>query len=319
MSTMTRYLKIILLSLASSLAICFSMPTFAKDAVGVVIFGINSVNVVRNGKTLPLKKGESLYNGDTLSTGPKGRVFARFNDKSRISLRPSTEFKIEKFSLQQDGSSQVIRKKSRSAMSLIRGGFRAVTGLIGKTSPEAVSFKTPVATIGIRGTDLRARICQSDCAIGGKPLPAGLYVGVSDGAVDLFNDQGTLPLATGQFGYVPTPDVAPQPTPQIPLAILDPQAQEQRDVREQQQAENNPPPNSAGDSEFQGSREQTRRPVESDDSSGNSSNFSSGDNSDSDTSDPGTTQPPPGVGNPTDPGDGGTTPPTIPGGLTGAQ
>jgi hypothetical protein len=48
-------------------------------------------------------------------------------------------------------------------MQLVRGGFRAVTGLIAKSSPNAARVQTNTATIGIRGTDFDARICARDC------------------------------------------------------------------------------------------------------------------------------------------------------------
>ncbi|MEP6789927.1 MAG: FecR domain-containing protein, partial [Ramlibacter sp.] len=49
-------------------------------------------------------------------------------------------------------------------MQLVRGGFRAVTGLISKGSPNAAKVQTNTATIGIRGTDFDARVCARDCA-----------------------------------------------------------------------------------------------------------------------------------------------------------
>ena len=49
-------------------------------------------------------------------------------------------------------------------MSLLRGGFRAVTGSISKKLAGAFKISTKVATIGIRGTEFDARICEeNDC------------------------------------------------------------------------------------------------------------------------------------------------------------
>jgi hypothetical protein len=48
-------------------------------------------------------------------------------------------------------------------MQLLRGGFRAITGLISKGSPDAAKIQTATATIGIRGTDFDARICGPEC------------------------------------------------------------------------------------------------------------------------------------------------------------
>lgn len=46
---------------------------------------------------------------------------------------------------------------------LLRGGFRAITGLISKNSPDAARVVSRTATLGIRGTDFDARICTNDC------------------------------------------------------------------------------------------------------------------------------------------------------------
>jgi hypothetical protein len=46
----------------------------------------------------------------------------------------------------------------------LKGGVRALTGLIGKRNPQNVEVRTTTATIGIRGTSFDARICESDCA-----------------------------------------------------------------------------------------------------------------------------------------------------------
>jgi hypothetical protein len=48
-------------------------------------------------------------------------------------------------------------------MQLLRGGFRAITGLISKNSPNAARIQTATATIGIRGTDFDARVCGPEC------------------------------------------------------------------------------------------------------------------------------------------------------------
>lgn len=53
---------------------------------------------------------------------------------------------------------------SRAFFRLLKGGFRSVSGLIGKANHEDYRVSTPVATIGIRGTRYGARLCQGDCS-----------------------------------------------------------------------------------------------------------------------------------------------------------
>ncbi|NJR72170.1 MAG: hypothetical protein HC782_03630, partial [Gammaproteobacteria bacterium] len=44
--------------------------------------------------------------------------------------------------------------KAMLLLSLVSGGMRAVTGLIGKARPESVNYRAGNATIGVRGTDV---------------------------------------------------------------------------------------------------------------------------------------------------------------------
>lgn len=130
--------------------------------------------------------GSDLYEGDTLTTSDNSYALIVFRDKSRVSLQPNTQFRIDELrydSEQPSGASALF--------SLLRGGLRAVTGLIGKLRPEGYRMRTRFSTIGIRGTgtgyDL---LCTGPCG-GGRPpnivLPKGdgLYASVWNGTITL--------------------------------------------------------------------------------------------------------------------------------------
>jgi hypothetical protein len=51
-------------------------------------------------------------------------------------------------------------------MNLIEGGFRTITGLIAKQNPSDYQMNTPVATIGVRGTEYAVYFNQGKMAIG---------------------------------------------------------------------------------------------------------------------------------------------------------
>ena len=99
-------------------------------------------------------KGVGLHNGEILNTGSRGFALIELNDGTRMTLRPNTTFKIDNVDT---------KKGSENAFfSLIRGGLRAVTGFISKARQDAFRINTSVATIGIRGTEFDARLCQGD-------------------------------------------------------------------------------------------------------------------------------------------------------------
>jgi hypothetical protein len=88
---------------------------------------------------------------------------------------------------------------SRAFFKLLKGGFRAVSGLIGKADRNEYRVSTPVATIGIRGTDYLLVLCDEKCRtdpVVGDTVPqssaidGGLIVGVVTGGVAVLNTEG---------------------------------------------------------------------------------------------------------------------------------
>lgn len=185
-----------------------------------------------DGSTKILAVKSEVEEGDTLVTEKNTYAQLRFIDRSEVTLKPGTTFKIEAFAFEGDKP-----EGDTATLNLVKGGLRSVTGLLGKRNKEKFSLKTPSATIGIRGTtfiadyiepsetELAARtayLLASTASLDGaapvKPLllaqntpavkpPAtpglapGLYVSVIDGAINLTNRGGTQNFSAGQFGY----------------------------------------------------------------------------------------------------------------------
>jgi hypothetical protein len=103
------------------------------------------------GVGLPLKEG------DRLTTSEGGSAVIKLQDGTRMTVRPNSELVISQYRFKENSADNSM------LMQLVRGGFRAVTGLISKSSPNAARVQTNTATIGIRGTDFDARVCTRDC------------------------------------------------------------------------------------------------------------------------------------------------------------
>lgn len=106
--------------------------------------------------------GEELAQKDIVSVGGDSSTMLEFRDQTRITLRPNTVFRLDTYL---DGKSESM------LFGLVKGGFRAVTGLIAKRNPNSVQFQTATATIGIRGTEFDARLCEGDCATEDRAQP----------------------------------------------------------------------------------------------------------------------------------------------------
>lgn len=111
-------------------------------------------------------KGFPLFEGNVISTDDRSFAVFTLDDGTKMTLRPNSVFAIEGFS-EEEGS---------ATLKLFKGGFRALTGLIAKANPKAYLLETPVATIGIRGTKLDARLCDGDCSTESSEAKKGVAV-----------------------------------------------------------------------------------------------------------------------------------------------
>jgi hypothetical protein len=144
-----------------------------------------------------LSQKSQVETGDTLSTERDSYAQIKFSDGALLTLKPNSAVKIQNFRFAQDQP-----QDDSFVYSLVRGGLRAVTGIVGKRSKEKYELETATATVGIRGTTLSADDCLSDRAGECSRLDSAVYIGVSDGEVIVRNGQGELGLAAGQFGLI---------------------------------------------------------------------------------------------------------------------
>lgn len=106
-----------------------------------------------DGVSRPAHAGEALAPIDRIETEADGAASVVLRDGTTLVVGPSSRLDLKEFhfdSTTRDGGLLV---------SLLRGSLRMITGLIGKSHPDAVRVETPTATIGIRGTDF---IVQAD-------------------------------------------------------------------------------------------------------------------------------------------------------------
>ena len=108
--------------------------------------------VVRQGQTMSAKIGLEIYQNDTLRTGLDGSLGVIFRDDTLLSMGPESVLVIDEFVFapKQGKFSIVIR--------MLKGTAAYLSGLISKVAPESAHFKTPTASIGIRGTKFVARV-----------------------------------------------------------------------------------------------------------------------------------------------------------------
>jgi hypothetical protein len=203
-----------------SLLFFLPLPSLAAEPDGKVTAAQGEVTAAgKNGTIRGLAQDAPVFAGDIISTGPNSKVRIIFSDQGVIFLRPSSRFIIDAY--KHSGSAA----KDESKFSLVRGGFRAVTGAIGQANKDRVQINTPVATIGIRGTDHEGRFCAGDCLdltnIGVSAPPDGLYTSTQVGQTQI----GGQSFRAGEYGFTAPNRVTTRLPEAPPILVADPHLQ----------------------------------------------------------------------------------------------
>src|SRR5438309_1400146 len=161
------------------IAVCaaaFALPAHAKSA-GKVLTAGGDVLVLRGSQILRLSPGAAVESGDQIHTGTDSKVLIVFTDSGLVWIRGNSDFVVDEYSYDQGG-------RGAAFFSLLKGGARSVTGLIGRRNRSSFRLRVPVATIGIRGTDFSVVMCQRDCRDSdGSATAGGLYGEVIEGRI----------------------------------------------------------------------------------------------------------------------------------------
>ena len=114
-----------------------------------------------DGKAVLAYEGMTVQSGETINTEKDSSAMLVFTDKGQVALRPETSFQIKDYHYQEDKPAE-----DNLAIKLLKGGLRSVTGYISKRgNRDAYQLQSATATMGIRGTDYTARLCDNDCDI----------------------------------------------------------------------------------------------------------------------------------------------------------
>jgi hypothetical protein len=198
----------ILLLLAGCPFLSMQAQSALAAVAGHVQFVHGTVQVATpGGQVRTIQKGEVVNEGDTLTSAADASAQIRMQDGGLIAVRPDTRMKFDqfRFSGKEDG-------EERSFFSLFKGGFRAVTGLIGRINKQNYKITTPSATIGIRGTDHETYEIVPGSALA-QVAPVGTYSKVNTGGTTLTTDRGTINVLPNQMGFAGGRNQVPQLQP----------------------------------------------------------------------------------------------------------
>jgi hypothetical protein len=155
-----------------------------------------------DGSRVRLELGDQVFQGDILESGPEGNVGVLLADQTTFAMGPEGRMVLDEMIY--DPATQ----QGSVSMSVLQGVFTFVSGQVAKTDPDAMTLDTPVATIGIRGTqvglDLRDGGNLNVHLMEERFGFVGEVVIVNDGGVQVLNDANA-------FSSIASFDAAPSP------------------------------------------------------------------------------------------------------------
>ena len=144
-----------ILWLITATLIFIALPAQAGQLAGEVTAAMGEAQIVAAaGDKRAAAQGMPLHVGDTLQTGFGGHIHIRMVDDALVSLRPNSKLKITSYAYQPG-----VTATTRIRFDLLYGTVRSVTGKGGELAKDRFRMNTPIAAIGVRGTDF---IAQAD-------------------------------------------------------------------------------------------------------------------------------------------------------------
>lgn len=162
----------------AALTLASQHSAFAETKVGVAAAVKNQV---QGGNARSIAVGGSVFANERIRTGDAATAQFMFLDKTVMSMGPKAELVLDKYvyNPNREAGGQVV-------VSAVQGTMRFVTG---SQNPTNYQIKTPVATLGIRGTVVDLKVSQDQT-----------FIGVIEGSLTIrMLDGTTLTIGKGEY------------------------------------------------------------------------------------------------------------------------
>jgi hypothetical protein len=136
---MKRYLLLLLL------------PILTYASIGKITALRGDVTIKRDAKSIIAKSGTKLEKHDLIATSKNAKVQIVFSDKTIFTIGKNSTLDIADYLYDESKP-----KKNKVQFNVLKGAFSSITGRIGKLNKSKFKLKTKSASIGIRGTIVKA-------------------------------------------------------------------------------------------------------------------------------------------------------------------
>ena len=149
-----KYLNRMVTGVALVLSLAVTPLVSAEDEnAGMVVASRGEVIAMSNGGSRELKQGDFVYVDDEIMTSNRSFAVLQFVDGAKVTVRPDSVMIVETYLY--NGNAE-----DAATLSLVSGGLRVITGAMAKSNPENYKVRTPVALMGVRGTEFSIMLCD---------------------------------------------------------------------------------------------------------------------------------------------------------------
>jgi hypothetical protein len=144
--------------------------------------------------------GDAIQEGDEISTGKDGYIYLKTVDDGLLILRPSSVARITTYHVDVQTPAN-----TRVKLELLSGVARSVSGKAVKQARQNFRFNTPVAAIGVRGTDFTVFTDQETSnvtVLSGAIVVSGFSGTCQPGGGGPCDHAASRELAAGQVGQM---------------------------------------------------------------------------------------------------------------------
>lgn len=152
----------------------------APDVVGEITTAIGQGKIVGPAGERTIARGLRVHAGDRIETADGGHVHIRFVDGGLVSVRPLSRLLIEQYRNAKGAELAAIKFR------LEEGVIRSVTGQWGEANRDRFRLNTPIAAIGVKGTDFVVKV-----------QPDSTFASVVSGAIVMAPLEGACANALG--------------------------------------------------------------------------------------------------------------------------
>ncbi|WP_077288438.1 FecR domain-containing protein [Cognaticolwellia aestuarii] len=157
--------------------------SYANIAAGKTILAKGKVEAQHQAskEKRPLRRRSEIFDVDNIITGDKSKAQFSMSDGGLITLKENTEILISNYKFNPEAG------EGSATLEIISGGLRSISGLIKKSGGD-YQIKTPVGSIGIRGTHFAVEVIDDE-----------VLFAVYSGNIDVeLADQTTLSLGSSE-------------------------------------------------------------------------------------------------------------------------